>query len=373
MDDSSISDLIKPLPNLPPELIDEILDQECLSKSDLARCCLVSHQFLYSSRPALYSTLSFDMIEYHDYGTVFSYARAESTCLLLSTLRSSPALRIAHTLIFVSKGTCLDDSQLPELRATRQLTKEMALEFLRLLPSVHRLSFPDVLFSNFEMEGSIYLEGTRWSELNLRLALAGSELRASSTLTAIERLTCGVLAGNGMKVLYLPPSLKSLEIGTVGVDILSIGNASKSSLESLSLNATGLSKIYNIQHLPKLKRLRVVFKTAQSLPSRVPTFVNHLRSLSTLTLHLEHPASMIGVVPFLSQLPPSLTRLDLPRYAPLEELLDFINSGNSGRISTIGLWKHWQDASSGVVSMIVKIEEACERKDIRLVRIEHGW
>ncbi|GAA5836963.1 hypothetical protein JCM5353_001705 [Sporobolomyces roseus] len=42
---------------LPPELVGQILQDSSLSKSDLARCCLINYDFLYGARPLLYAEL----------------------------------------------------------------------------------------------------------------------------------------------------------------------------------------------------------------------------------------------------------------------------------------------------------------------------
>ena len=50
-------------PSLPTELISQILQSPRLSKSDLARCCLVNRQFLSLSRLSLYRSVVITFLE----------------------------------------------------------------------------------------------------------------------------------------------------------------------------------------------------------------------------------------------------------------------------------------------------------------------
>ncbi|GAA5986505.1 hypothetical protein JCM5350_001350 [Sporobolomyces pararoseus] len=140
MNDLSASRSCSPsLSTLPPELLDEILTEELLRQSDLARCCLVSRQFLQFSRPALYSSVGCNF-----FATPGSNKMENSTFKFLQTLRvSSIARHLVNGLAFVSFeksgwGDDWDETVAEAVEVTSY--DEIIVEMLDLAPQITRLA-----------------------------------------------------------------------------------------------------------------------------------------------------------------------------------------------------------------------------------------
>ncbi|GAA5886573.1 hypothetical protein JCM16303_006614 [Sporobolomyces ruberrimus] len=109
-----MSSPLRTAPYLPPEIIDEILQQAELDKEDLARCCLVNGTWLDSGQKSLYAHVTFIVLHHVDdtFETCCDdepeeesrYTPSARSSKLLSTLRSNGNLgRFAKTFEFCGK------------------------------------------------------------------------------------------------------------------------------------------------------------------------------------------------------------------------------------------------------------------------------
>jgi len=132
---------IHTIPTLPTELVDEILTVETLSKSDLARCCLVSKLFLPTSRKQLYNQLVLfygpDQGNRHGTRSVLLYS-TKSTTLLLDTLRQHAVLRSLPSALMIKR--IIFGEYVEEVGAHDMNLIETAL---RLVPNVKHLQLDD--------------------------------------------------------------------------------------------------------------------------------------------------------------------------------------------------------------------------------------
>ncbi|GAA5969472.1 hypothetical protein JCM3765_006897 [Sporobolomyces pararoseus] len=324
------------LPTLPLELIDEILTQESLSKSDLARCCLVSRQFLQSSRPVLYSTLT---IELRRASRLLerdpAYTVQRSSHSLLETLRSLPDLRITTKLVF--KGV----SRLkPRASSVRPIKPSKLLqETLQLLPRLNQVSFRGIKVRGADL--ILTNEGSRWKRLHSDSQVGLRQSAEESPFKNLEELSCSIGTTNGVNTIYLPPSLKVLNIIRIYSRLVMIKNAPTSILRSLRLGFSSLCKLRNVPQLPHLVHLRLDMSGEdECVPgapsSRAVNTVASCRSLISLSLYLEHSSYEPLVPHFLRQLPSTLLYLNFPGTLPLfDTVLPIVESGTLDSIRAI--------------------------------------
>jgi len=207
--------LSSPSPTLPPEIIDEILRDNQLSKADLARCCLLSRQFLLVPQARLYHSIRFKLFVDSQVSYWFHDSEAVS---LLSTLESNVALRqevkklelLGFEVEPVDKTTYSND----ELDNSPTAVV-MVRRIFDLLPDVKRLSLNGTLHYVTRTIDLVLDYGQRWEDLSVEGFLFGRRFDATksiSELPNLKRLSCCELS---LQVRYdwtVPDGLQVLEM-----------------------------------------------------------------------------------------------------------------------------------------------------------------
>ncbi|GAA5995593.1 hypothetical protein JCM5350_005676 [Sporobolomyces pararoseus] len=364
------------IPTLPSELLDEILNQELLLQSDLARCCLVSRQFLQFSRPALYSAVDCNIL-----ATPASKKLQSSTFKFLRTLRLSPT---ARHLVKVLAFDVYDENDWGEdwdkmWAEAVEVTSfdEIIVEILDLAPRVTRLA----LRLSFLDKAYDYVLSDRhsWIELDLpELAfVVGSLPSEEATFKNLKKLSCSLDSspGSGSRI-HLPPYLEALDLIRVQPGLVTIENVSTSPLRFLRI---GLKSLVNLPDLPKLPHLQHLYLESDPPisvedPSTIANILNRLGGLVSLSLYYYQSPGLDSVPAFVSnllrQLDLPLHRLDFEDFAPLIDLANLLKSDHFKTLRTLGLSKRGLDINDFPKQDLIALSEATKVKGISIEKID---
>jgi len=315
--------LSSPSPTLPPEIIDEILQDDQLSKADLARCCLLSRQFLPVPQARLYRSIKFNLFVDSRVSYWFHHFEAVS---LLSTLESNVALRQKVKkleLLGFDVEPVVENTYSNDELDNSPTSAVMVKRILDLLPAVRSLSLNGTLHY---VPGTIDLVldyGQRWEGLSVEGFLFGTGFNATksvSKLPNLKRLSCCELS------LQVPDGLQVLEM--IYQQAGSIKGSTKSRLQFARLALVD-DKLQNIDTFQRLQRLSLY----QGLEDTSITFlppISKLSRLQALSFRLINDRVFaVETLPhILANLPRSLSRLEFPDAVPFAALSSFLKSSS---------------------------------------------
>ncbi|GAA5963599.1 hypothetical protein JCM3765_004337 [Sporobolomyces pararoseus] len=348
---SSATKIPSPPPLLPPELIDEILRENELSNSDLARCCLVSHQFLPSARQSLYNKLRV-LLEYEfDQHRGRSWFYLRSSWKLLRTLEEKPLLGKLCCELLVGLGLNIANWKQEAVEPDQVIRK-----WLGLLKSVRHFS------SSLSTSDKIPLGERRWSTLHLRLhALVGS-IPPSIQASGVKRLKLhpeSFSDAQAQKELAIPPSVVTFDYSLMrGWKLLPATNLR---LRNLLINENQANSI-EFSRFPNLAHLLISQHGFSEINPNCLSGLTHLRRLSLKI------GSHGGLNPSdrlhspLSNLPSSIYRLDFHDSIPFE-ILTTILDDDSLSITQLGL-SQWVNSDSTQKQKVDDLKELCQRRGI---------
>ncbi|GAA6021281.1 hypothetical protein JCM11491_005789 [Sporobolomyces phaffii] len=310
-----------PLPTLPTELINEILLERVLSTSDLARCCLVSRQFLPAARQLLYHSIQFRI--YSDLRETGSlYALSRDSRVLCNTLTSSTSLASLVRRLRLQLRDLPADGYMPS-QTTSTRSAQMALCFATPFPRLERLSLPEL--ADCDPQTLLrFFSGRNQTlpEICLEFAHLARDFGSQAPPLQVKKLRCLVLTRLD-EHFHLPALLTVLDIDNFPIGPLHFHNPHASRLEVVRLPihaaSTSLSGFKHLRHVVLHQRsLHDVDLTGASS-------IADCSSLKTLAFKFLWAASRSQLLALLLASPASLTRLEfsgLVPFAVLALLLD---------------------------------------------------
>jgi len=351
----------KPRPTLPTELVEDILAQDSLSKVDLARCCLVSRQFLHPARQSLYATLHFTCHKSRA-GAKAQYVFNTRSLHLLSTLRRSPALCSLVVALYCD-STGLDPSGV----ANRKEVTENLKELLEILPRVHQLLLLSEVYR--PLRAHVVSQASRWTVLKLARIDGAEALTGVVSFPKLKKLICQFLPGDSdFQPLYFPSKLTHLSFNRVFASQTSIPDATSSPLEFFRLKGDDFLKLPDVLRLPRLHRLELQdLNTYSNHIRKVSEIISRCQHLTSLSLSISSPSSS-DLHSLLKCLPKPLARLDFPDAFPLDSLKILLTSETLDfSLRTIGfLKKGSEDEEDPGVKELASFARLCASKGIEI-------
>ncbi|GAA5969455.1 hypothetical protein JCM3765_006892 [Sporobolomyces pararoseus] len=355
------------LSTLPPELLDEILSQKSLSKSDLARCCLVSRQFLQLSRPSLYSTISCDFVWTPELNRMDI-----KSFNLLRTLRSSSVVRqclgdLRFDIILEGESDDWDERMAEAVEVTS--FSGAIVEMLNLASRVTRLALASDHFGG--VLRYLCLHGSRWTELNVRHLALGVDSTSESDFKNLRKLYSFRIspAGDGCRI-RLPPDLDTLEFVSISHP-LTIINASTAPLRFLRLEITAVNKLPDIVKLPQLQHLYVYAWIMPCTVSSVAGVLNRCGGLVSLSLDYSEGDRFDSVSDLLPRLDLPIICLRFPESAPLADLAGLITSGHFKTVRTLSLSKQGLQEDFSMQDLAI-LSQVCRIRGISIEYIDRS-
>ncbi|GAA5986508.1 hypothetical protein JCM5350_001351 [Sporobolomyces pararoseus] len=360
------------LSTLPPELLGKILTQE-LPEYDLAQCCLVSRQFSQISRSALYSDVDCIFLP-----TPASNKMEPSSFKLLQTLRiSSSARQFLKSLRFdvYDEGQWDSWDEMVAEAVEVPSFDEIIVEILNLAPQVTRLTFRRVVAG--KASDYVHSHRDRWTELDIpELAIGVGPLTAGGTFNNLRKLSCSLVfsPATGNRI-YLPPNLEMLDLDETPPALVTIENASTSSLCFLRLEFKSLVNLPDIAKLPHLQHLYLECECPIPVedPSTIANILNPLGGLVSLSFSYwrgwEFDPTPAYISTLLRHLDLPIRRLDFESWAPLVDLANLLKSDHFKTVRTLGLAKYHVREEFPKQDLAV-LSQVCEDKGISIEEIE---
>ena len=316
------------LPTLPSELIDEILREETLSKFDLLRCCLVSHQFLPIPRQRLYGTARIILCLTRNYGEISGtfQARDPTSELLLRTWKESSFLRRQVTKLHLDGIKVTTDRHFVRSEDVAEtLIALQVSEILELLPRIDSLKVCNLVWQSLWVQELMLERGEQWWELDLGGTLTDASLETGERgykFANLRKLRCGQL------LVYQPwPTLvPSIEI-FFGLDLFQ-DPFPTSPPPQLRVIGTLISNLRYVVTYANLQHLHLLFDTDVHLNPEVLVTFSKLAHLESLTITVVQTSSLWAGnqrVAFLAPVPSTLTHLNFPDHFPLDALSSFLS------------------------------------------------
>ncbi|GAA5836969.1 hypothetical protein JCM5353_001707 [Sporobolomyces roseus] len=371
---SQLDSTSPPHSTLPPELIDQILQDSSLSNSDLARCCLVNKNFQDLARPVLYHSVKVQFI--------LNYERQRwldrITQLLFRTLSNEPSLgRNARTVIFLAQYTDDEDSSV-RLLDDYGLAVEQALE---MLPLVESVDVDAHVWNSDYAEEMIFNRGLQWKEIAVDGILLDEDTdgnwRTWSELPNLRKLRCAVTYGGPDHTTPIPDHLEVLDITNLFAQDFPLSVSPESQLRILRVILSD-SKLQHLGYMRQLRHLYLFIKhDTSALLSETFNALSRLPLLESLSVKYDRPTSLdLRVIHSLCHhLPQSLLRLDFPRCIPFDHLTQFLKNDDNSQFQILGIAqtreRNWNDLSDDELEGSVGgLSEICEEKGIVLERVE---
>lgn len=315
-------------PSLPSELIDEILREETLSKSDLLSCCLVGHQFLPIPRQRLYSTAQITLCLINKYGKISgTFRRRDQTSeLLLRTWRESPFLCQQVTKLHVNGIQVTTDDYLVQSQdVASTLVALQVSEILDLLPRLESFKVSDLVWKSLWVQELVVERGEQWRELDLEGSLTDESSETGKKgygFPNLRNLRCQEVTAR-QAWSKMAPLLETLEIRThFG------GPFPTSPPPTLRVLSAFFSKLRYVVHYSHLAHLHLLFDTELHPDSGVLAAFSKLPHLETLSITIvqETRPSLASTLPHLSPfLSSALSHPILPRQFPIDTLSSFVS------------------------------------------------
>ncbi|GAA6021316.1 hypothetical protein JCM11491_005801 [Sporobolomyces phaffii] len=313
----------RPFPTLPNELIGEILLESVLSTSDLARCCLVSRQFLPAARQLLYHSIRFTIYsDLHETGSL--YALSRNSRVLRNTLASSTSLAslVRHLTLLPRRRP----PEEPPSRTTSTWAAQIALCLATPFPHLERLSLPELADHSVHTETEIFSTRDRCLfELCLDGARVDRDFGPQSPPVNVKKLRCLVLEEPDAR-FHLPAALTVLDINMSSMwsqDFsFDFDDPGASRLEVIRLPiqaaSTPLGRFTHLRHIVLHQGLHLDFDLTGA------SSIADCSSLKTLAFEVRQAPPrrhfLVFLLAFLLSSPPSLTRLEFPLFVPLDVL-----------------------------------------------------
>jgi len=338
------------VPPLPNELISQILQSPRLSKSDLARCCLVNRRVLHLSRSWLYHTVTLLCFRGESENNWYF---SDTSRLLLRTLESNVAL--SQKVLRVKLKSRRDQTSGGTNATLKCASFSKALTFiLDTLPELVSLELDGWIWERQETSNAIREYGHRWEGLHMRIAKVLTLGRRWSDLPNLKELDCAQLSRRRQYDEPIPVSLEVLKINGNRPEILRGSPNSRLRILHVVGSPETLSHIGDFQELQHLHIFRGL-ECQPLLPSSAFSAFSqlaHLRSLSLALWSVGDPTLTSTLPGLLAHLPASLDRLDFPERTPIEILSAYFNLEISPpfRFLRYSLWKY-QDKTEKHCSM----------------------
>jgi len=316
------------LPTLPSELVDEILRGETLSKSDLLRCCLVSHQFLPIPRQRLYGTARIILCLTRNYGEISGtfQARDPTSELLLRTWKESSFLRRQVTKLHLDGIKVTTDRHFVRSEDVAEtLIALQVSEILELLPRLDSLKVCDLVWQSLWVKELILERGEQWWELDLGGSLSDESSETGESgykFPNLRKLRCGQLLIQQSWPVLVP----SIEI-FYAMDHFQ-DPFPTSPPPQLRVIGTLISNLRYVVTYSNLQHLHLLFDTDIHLdPDMLMTFskLAHLESLSITVVQTSSLWAGNQRVAVLASVPSTLTHLNFPDQFPLGALSSFLS------------------------------------------------
>ncbi|GAA5836120.1 hypothetical protein JCM5353_002625, partial [Sporobolomyces roseus] len=328
-------------PYLPPELVDHILQDSSLSKSDLARCCLVNRDFVQSARPLLYAELAVT--------TICLLVGEEcwldnATLLLFRTVSGNPSLGIGYA---TSTGVSHVDTY---------------------------------MWSSDRVRESILARGLQWKEFVTGGAFLEEDThgnrRTWSKLRNLKELRCEVVKRNNGDTSPIPDHLEVLDITYAYPQDFPLSLSPGSQLRVLRM----IPSNSNLQHLGSMGQLRHLYLFinyyTSVLSSETLSSLSRLPLLESLSVEYYRPTQNCDNIirSLLIHLPPSLRRLDFPRYIPFDSLTRFLKNDDNSQFQILGIGQtreqNWNVMGDNEFEECAnRLSEICKEKGILIERI----
>jgi len=376
-----MSDSALPLsytPYLPPELVDQILQDSSLSKSDLARCCLINRDFLHSARPLPYAALEILITRADD---TACWRLDRGTELLFQTLSETPSLRqcarkasliadfIDEEEIEVYSGLGYDDCGKAVERA------------LAILPRLETLDVDAHLWSSDHAKKPILARGLQWRDLATDGILLAEDVdgnrRTWSKLRDLKKLRCDIINLDAGDTTPLPDHIEVLDITYPCPWKFTLSLSPQSQLRILR-GILSDSKLQHLGYMSKLRHLYLFINYYTSvLSSETLSSLSRLPLLESLSVEYYRPTSLDRslILALLHRLPPSLRRLDFPRYIPFEALTQSRKNDDNSQFQILGIAQtreqNWNVMGDNEFEECAnRLSEICKEKGIVIERID---
>jgi len=193
-------------PPLPTELISQILQSTRLSKSDLARCCLVNRQFLCVSQELLYRTI---IIRLYEQCQGWHYV--DTSLSLLCTLGSNLALNSTVSELYL-KGLFISQGVFDTAVRCNRASLLMVVTFtFDMLDSLVTLDLERWMWERAEIQNVVVEYGHRWKGLRLRNGTLAEEDSRWTALPNLAELDCDQISRRPLSDEPIPVSLEILD------------------------------------------------------------------------------------------------------------------------------------------------------------------
>lgn len=333
------------IPFLPNELISQILQSSRLSKSDLARCCLVNRRFLHLSQSRLYYTVTvyFSRGESDRGESEDDWYFSDTSRLLLRTLESNVALSQKVSRVKIRSRRDQTSSGMNVTLKCAPLSKALTFVF-DMLPKLVSLELERWFWERQETNNAIREYGHRWEGLHMRIAKVLTQGRRWSDLPNLKELDCAQLSRRPQYDEPIPISLEVLNINGNRPETLRGSPGSRLKFLRVVGSPETLS---DIGDFPELQHLHIFrgLECQPLLPSSAFSAFSHLAHLRSLSLALwsvGDPTLTSTLPGLLAHLPHSLDRLDFPERTPIEILSAYFKLEISPpfRFLRYSLWKY---------------------------------
>ncbi|GAA5828023.1 hypothetical protein JCM5353_007667 [Sporobolomyces roseus] len=331
-----------PRSTLPPELIHQILQDSSLSKSNLARCCLVNRVFLHSARPLLYAeiTVSFTRINKNN-----EWGLDRATELLFQTLSETPLLgRYARKLSFLADPKSKGEEETDVYSGLRCVNYgEVVEQALGMLPLLESVDLGAHLSDSDHVKEIVFNRGSQWKEIAVDDVLlyqnADGNRRTWSELPNLRKLRCKIVSFDSGDTSSIPDHLEVLDIIHPSSRHFPLSLSPQSQLRVLRVipfNST-------LQHLGYMRQLRHLYLSADCAPGSLSletlTALSRLPLLESLSVEYRGSTQRHDntIRSLLHHVPSSLHRLAFPHCIPFEALTQFFQSDETRQIQTLGL------------------------------------
>ncbi|GAA5836124.1 hypothetical protein JCM5353_002626 [Sporobolomyces roseus] len=366
---------------LPPELVDQILQDSSLTRADLARCSLVNRDFLHGVRPVLYVELTVTTI-CPTLGE--GYWLDNATLSLFRTLLNEPSLsQYARKASFraVQPGKREEEETGVYSGSTYKNCGEVVEQVLEMLPQLESLDLDAFVWNSTSTKEMILARGLQWREIVVEIALLEEDMdgnrRTWSKLPNLKRLRCGFIYGDPDDTLPLPDHLEVLDITSSYAQDFPLSLSPGSQLRILRAVLSN-SKLQHLGHMRQLRHLYLFIGYNYSpgcLSLEALNALSRLPLLESLSVEYEHPTQQNNSVvqPLFQYLPRSLQRLDFPRCIPFDALTQLLRPDETAQVQILGFGQSpsWNALShEDFRGRIEQLRRICEEKRIAIERIE---
>jgi len=337
---------------LPTELISQILQSPRLSKSDLARCCLVNHEFLLLAQRQMYRA-AYICLPKISTPAFPQWLFSPSSHLLFRTLEGNVGLR-RHVRKLSMKASNIKTRDVPAtLRLTSGSVSGVFRILIEMLPRLDSLKFDAETWQS--VRSLVFSRRNQWKTVSISISTIFRQDQTWCDLPNLQELECHGFREKETMDISIPSSLQVLRINKNDPQILK--GSPNSQLRILHVVGSP-ETLSNIGDFPELQHLHI-FRGLECQPllpsSAFSAFsqLSHLRSLSLALWSVGDPILSATLPSLLAHLPRSLDRLDFPERTPIEILSTYFQTSTFRPFRCLGYSRNkYQDETETIAQLV---------------------